>query len=94
MSLDLLLNFLILLIIAAVCGAIGAALAGYTSRGCTTNIILGFIGALIGTWISNILKINDFLYWERIPIFWSIVGSAVFVAFISILTRGRPRRRR
>ena len=89
-----LLGLLILLIVAAICGSIGAALAGYTTRGCLTKIILGLIGALIGTWISRELGIRDFLYLERIPIFWSIIGSAVFVALISILSGSKSRRSR
>lgn len=89
-----LLGLLILLIVAAVCGSIGAALAGYTTQGCITKIILGLIGALIGTWISRELGIRDFLYLERIPIFWSIIGSTIFVALISVLVPRRSRRRR
>ena len=87
------LGFLVLLFVAAVCGSIGAALVGYTTRGCLTSIILGLIGALIGTWLSRELGIRDFLYFQRIPIFWSIVGSAVFVAVIGLLS-GRSRSRR
>lgn len=89
-----LLGFLILLIVAAICGSIGAALAGYTTSGCLTKIILGLIGALIGTWLSRELGIRDFLYLERIPIFWSIIGSAIFVALITAFTSGRSTTRR
>jgi len=79
-------GFLILLLVAFVCGSIGAALAGYSSRGCLTNIILGLAGALIGTWLSREMRIHDFLYFHHIPIFWSIVGSALFVAIIGLLS--------
>jgi len=80
------LGFFILLLVAAVCGSIGAGLAGHTPRGCLTSIVLGLAGALIGTWLSRELGIRDFLYFQRIPIFWSIVGSALFVAVIGLLT--------
>jgi uncharacterized membrane protein YeaQ/YmgE (transglycosylase-associated protein family) len=86
-------GFLVLLLVAALCGSIGAALAGHTTRGCLTSIILGLIGALIGTWISRMLDIRDFLYFARIPIFWSIVGSAIFVALITHLTNGKRRKK-
>ena len=39
-----LLGFLLLLLIASICGSIGAAIAGHSSRGCLTSIALGFIG--------------------------------------------------
>ena len=90
-----LIDFLILLIVAALTGTIGAALAGYTTRGCLTKIVIGLIGALIGTWLSRKLGVPDFYYQGRIPVFWSIIGAALFVAIISMLTRSRrPRRRR
>ncbi len=87
------LGFLILLIVAALCGSIGAGLAGYTNKGCLTSIILGLIGALIGTWLSRALHIPDFLYLQGIPIFWSIAGSAVFVAVLNLMGGKRAKRR-
>ena len=87
------LSVIVLLIVAACCGSIGAALAGHSGRGCLTSIILGFIGALIGTWLSKILGIGDFLYYYSIPIFWSIVGSSIFVAVVSLLTGNKRRKR-
>ena len=86
-------GFLILLVVAATCGSIGAALAGHSTRGCLTSIVIGFIGAIIGTWLSRELGIGDLFYWHRIPIIWSIIGAAIFVAVISALT-GRQKSRR
>jgi len=85
-------GFLILLIVAALCGSIGAGLAGYTNKGCFTSIILGLIGALIGTWLSRTLHIPDFLYLQRIPVFWSIAGSAVFVAVLHLIGGSRAKK--
>ena len=41
-------ELLILLIVSAVCGSIGMAIAGFSRGGCLTAIALGFVGALIG----------------------------------------------
>ena len=79
-------RFLILLIIAAICGSIGAAIAGSKTRGCITSIILGFIGALIGNSLSQELNIPDFIYVGKIPVFWSIIGAALFVAIIGLIS--------
>jgi len=87
-----LLGFLVLLFVAAVCGSIGTSIAGYSPKGCLTNIVLGLAGALIGTWMSRELGIKDFLYIQRIPILWSIVCSSLFVAFIGFLS-GRRRKK-
>ena len=87
------LGFLVLLIVAACCGSIGAALAGYSARGCLTSIVLGLIGALIGTWLSRQLGVRDLLYYHQIPIIWSIVGATIFVAIVTLFT-GKKRRKR
>ena len=87
-------GFLVLLIVAAICGSIGAALAGHSSRGCLTSIVIGFIGAIIGTWLSQELGIGDLFYWYRIPIIWSIIGAALFVAVITALTGGSRSKRK
>ncbi|MFH1940670.1 MAG: GlsB/YeaQ/YmgE family stress response membrane protein [bacterium] len=87
-----LLGFFVLLLVAAVCGSIGASIAGHSYRGCLTNIALGLIGAFIGSWLSRELGIRDFIYLARIPIVWSIIGSALFVAVIGLLS-GRNRKK-
>lgn len=88
-----LLDFLILLIIAAVCGAIGQALAGYSVGGCITSILVGFIGALIGSWIATNLGLPEFLSvnvgGRAFPVVWSIIGSMLLVALLALLTRRR-----
>lgn len=91
-----LLSFLLLLFIAAVCGAIGQAFAGYSVGGCLVSIVVGFIGALIGMWIASGLGLPVFFVADvggvDFPVLWSIIGSALLVAVLSLL-RGRPRAR-
>ena len=89
------LDFVILLIIAAVCGAIGQALAGYSVGGCISSILVGFVGAFLGTWIAGLLGLPEIFAvsvgGRAFPIVWSVIGSALFVAVLALLTRG-PRR--
>jgi uncharacterized membrane protein YeaQ/YmgE (transglycosylase-associated protein family) len=86
-----LLGLLLLLIIASVCGSIGRSIAGYSHTGCLASIALGFIGAMIGMWIARALRLPEIFAihvgGERFPVLWSIVGSAVFVAVLSLFTR-------
>ena len=46
-------SFLLLLLIAALSGSIGARIAGREGMGCLASIALGFIGALIGRWLAG-----------------------------------------
>ena len=83
----------ILIVIAAVCGALGKALAGGTRGGLVVSIALGFIGALLGPWVANQLKLPEPLMivvgGHPFPILWSIIGAALFVALIHLLSRRR-----
>jgi uncharacterized membrane protein YeaQ/YmgE (transglycosylase-associated protein family) len=86
-------SFLILLLVAGICGAIGQAIVGYSRGGCLVSIALGFIGALIGVWLAGALGLPE-MFAVRIggksfPIIWSIIGSALFVAILSLITRRR-----
>lgn len=88
-----LLGFIILLVIAAICGAIGQALAGYSLGGFIVSIIVGFIGAYIGYWIAGQFNLPVFfainIDGQSFPVVWAIIGSAVFAAIISLFTRRR-----
>lgn len=90
-----LIDLIVLLIIAGLCGALGQAISGFSRGGCLVSIALGFVGALIGSWLATKLGLPEILP-VRIggigfPIVWSIIGSALFVAVISLLTRRRDR---
>ncbi|HCO25797.1 Transglycosylase associated protein [Gimesia maris] len=83
-------QFLLLLLVAAICGGIAQSLAGYSRGGCLTSIALGFIGALLGTWISGKLGLPELLTVEfgdqPFPILWSIIGAALFVSLLSLIS--------
>jgi uncharacterized membrane protein YeaQ/YmgE (transglycosylase-associated protein family) len=80
-----LLGFIVLLVVAAVCGSIGAGIAGYSHRGCLTKIAIGLIGALIGSWLAGQLHAPLFLVVAGIPVLWAVVGAALFMAVIGAL---------
>lgn len=88
-----LLDLLLLLLVAGVCGAIGQAIGGFSRGGCLVSIALGFIGALIGLWVARHLNLPEPFFVEvggrAFPVIWSIVGAALFVAVIGLITRRR-----
>lgn len=88
-----LIDLLILLLVAGLCGSLGQAISGYSRGGCLVAIALGFIGAIIGLWLARQLHLPELfpvnIGGKSFPIIWSIIGSALFVAVISLLTRRR-----
>ncbi len=92
-----LLEILLLLLVAGVCGALGQAIAGVSRGGCLVAIALGFVGALVGTLVADALELPPIFTVEidgdAFPIVWAILGSALVVAVLSLFTRGRRRDR-
>jgi uncharacterized membrane protein YeaQ/YmgE (transglycosylase-associated protein family) len=89
----MLIQLLVLLLIAGVCGALGQAIGGYSRGGCLVSIALGFIGALLGLWIAGLFGMQE-MFAIRVagysfPVIWSIIGAALFVALIGLITRQR-----
>jgi len=82
---------LILLLIAAICGALVQAIAGSVRGGLLVSIVLGFIGALLGPWLARTLSLPEPLMinvgGQPFPILWSIIGAALFVAIIHLVSR-------
>ncbi len=86
-------QFLVLLFVAAICGAIGQALAGYSLGGCLVSAAVGFFGALLGVWLARLLHLPEVLAvqigGENFPIVWSIVGSTLLALLFGLLSRRR-----
>ncbi|MEP7356123.1 MAG: hypothetical protein ABI847_02650 [Anaerolineales bacterium] len=92
-----LVGFLVLLLIAAVTGAIGQALAGFSRGGCLVAIGLGFVGAWVGQWIAGYFNLPTFLVinvdGQQFPVVWAIIGSALVAAVLSLFFGYRRTRR-
>lgn len=91
-------GLLILLVIAGICGAIGRAIGGGTGGGFFVSIAVGFVGALVGTFIAGYLRLPELLMvnvdGRAFPILWSIIGASLFVALVHLLSGGTSRRLR
>lgn len=89
-------DFLILLAVAGICGALGQAISGYSRGGCFVSIAIGFVGAVIGMWLAQKLDLPEIftlsIGTKRFPIVWSIIGSALFVAIIGLMTTSKRKR--
>ncbi len=82
-------GLILLIVIAAICGAVGKALAGGGPGGLVASIALGFIGALLGPWMARALNLAEPLVvhvsGQPFPIVWSMIGAAVFVALLHLM---------
>ena len=88
-----LVGLVVLLVIAAIAGSLGQALAGYSVGGCLTSMVVGFIGAFLGLWFARTLGLPEpfpvSIQGESFPLLWSIIGSALFCAALGFLSRRR-----
>ena len=86
-------SVLLLLLVAGVCGSLAQGLTGYSHGGCLVSIALGFVGAILGTWLAHLLGLGELLAIQfgnqSFPIVWSIIGAALFVALLNLLSRRR-----
>ncbi len=85
-----LIEFILLLAIAGICGSIAQAMVGFSRGGCLLSIITGFIGALIGSWIAKRFELPDFFVLsiggKNFPVIWSIIGAVIFTSILSALS--------
>ena len=90
------LGFILLLIIAGICGAIAQAIVGWSRSGILGSIAIGFVGALIGVWLARALDLPMLLAvnidGQSFPIVWSILGAALFTAVLALIMGSRRRR--
>ena len=86
-----LIEILLLLLIAAICGSLGQVLVGYSTGGLLASIVVGVIGAYIGIWVAREFNLPVFyalnMGGRSFPIIWSIIGSAIFAAILGLINR-------
>ena len=95
-----LVELLILLVIAGICGAVAEAIVGFSPGGFVVSILVGLLGAYLGSWLAPQLGLPPVLAVSRIlpgttfdfDIVWAILGAILLLLLIS-LVRGSGRRR-
>jgi uncharacterized membrane protein YeaQ/YmgE (transglycosylase-associated protein family) len=88
-----LLGLLLLLLIAAVAGAIGQSIAGYSLGGCVVSTAVGFIGALVGGWLAGATGLPELFVVQiggwAFPVIWAIIGATLFTLLVGLISRPR-----
>jgi len=84
-------GLIFLVIVAAICGAVGRAIAGEVRGGLIVSTAVGFVGALLGPWLAAQLHLPEpfmlHVAGQSFPVLWSIIGGALFVAVIHLISR-------
>lgn len=88
-----LLGFLVLLLVAAVAGSLGQLIGGFSRGGCLLAVVVGLVGAFLGSWIASQFNLPPIflleIEGEPFPVVWAIMGAAVLSAILGALA---PRR--
>jgi uncharacterized membrane protein YeaQ/YmgE (transglycosylase-associated protein family) len=90
-----LLDLIVYLVIAGICGAVARAIGGGTRGGFLMSVVVGFLGAVIGMCVARAFHLPTFVAvaigGHPFPIVWSIVGGFLLVAGAHALMRRRYR---
>ena len=89
-------ELLLLLLVGAICGVVAEMLVGYSPGGILASIVIGFLGAVIGTWLARQIGLPSVLAVHiggyTIEILWAIIGAIILLLILSLF-RGRYYRR-
>ena len=83
-------SLLFLILFSAICGVIGQVITAQPRGGVLATTVVGFLGALLGTWMSAFLGIPA-LFTLRIgifnfPVIWSLLGAALLMSVVGMFT--------
>jgi uncharacterized membrane protein YeaQ/YmgE (transglycosylase-associated protein family) len=77
-------GLIVLIVIAAMCGVVGSALAGRGRAGLVASMTIGVIGGLVGPWVAREFHVAEPLLFsvsgQPFPVLWSIAGATLLVA--------------
>lgn len=86
-------DFLLLLLVAAIIGAIAEGVAGFSFGGLGMSIVVGFIGAVVGHWLQSSFHIPELLpvrvAGHTFPVLCSVLGGVLFVLLLRVLLARR-----
>jgi uncharacterized membrane protein YeaQ/YmgE (transglycosylase-associated protein family) len=93
-----LVEVLIWLVVALICGAIAEAIVGYSPGGLIASTAIGLVGAFVGSWLARNIGLPALLTFTfgdvQIELLWTILGATLLVGLLALVRRGTRRRYR
>ena len=91
-----LVGLLLLILVGAICGVIAEMLVGFSPGGFFASVAIGFLGALIGTWLAGQIGLPSLLAVTidgyTIEIIWAIIRAVILLLILSLFRRSYYRR--
>lgn len=81
-------SLLVALIIGGIVGWVASQLGG-RNEGLFASVAIGVVGSVIGGILSATLTGGDYLLFTWPGLFWSFVGSIIFVTLLNLFQRRR-----
>ena len=86
-------GFLLLLVVGAICGLLAEMIVGYSPGGFLASAVVGFLGAVIGTWVARGAGLPSLLAvtieGKSIEVAWAVLGAIILLAVLSLVRRRR-----
>ncbi|HMN29663.1 MAG TPA: hypothetical protein PKE45_16050 [Caldilineaceae bacterium] len=80
-------DLMVLLVIAAVGGALVQWFAGYSPGGCLISLVFAFLGAWLASWLVVQFRLPGLFVWpvagQQIELIWPLIGAVLFVLILS-----------
>lgn len=81
-----LVGIIVFLVVAALCGAAAEYFLG-AKEGVGETLVIGLIGAALGTILSHLLRLPSLIVIGGLPLVWTIVGSMIVIAILKAVRR-------
>ena len=93
-----LVDFLLLILVGAICGAVAEMIVGFSPGGFLASVAIGFLGALIGTWLARQIGLPSIFALTiggyTIEVVWAVLGAVILLLILSLTRRRTYYRRR
>jgi len=84
-------SILFLLLFSAICGVLAQVITGQPHGHLLATLAVGFLGALLGAWLSGILGMPALFTISigifNFPVIWSILGAALLMGVVGLFNR-------